>query len=112
MQELNFKAGTVVNLDNTLYRILDVNTKQILLIAMDIEKFDFQRIQTDCMMHMIETGKLVEAEYEEKQYCIETLTEAEMLLLGNRQSIIENMLTQMYPNWDELQHRKAKPEFL
>lgn len=111
MQELNFKAGTVVNLDNTLYRILDVNTKQILLIAMDIEKFDFQRIQTDCMMHMIETGKLVEAEYEEKQYCIETLTEAEMLLLGNRQSIIENMLTQMYPNWDELQHRKAKPEF-
>ena len=47
MQELNFKAGTVVNLDNTLYRILDVNTKQILLIAMDIEKFDFQRIQTD-----------------------------------------------------------------
>ena len=22
MQELNFKAGTVVNLDNTLYRIL------------------------------------------------------------------------------------------
>ena len=34
-----------------------MNTKQILLIAMDIEKFDFQRIQTDRMMHMIENER-------------------------------------------------------
>lgn len=108
MSNIELKINAVVKMDGGLYRIIDISSDSMLLINIELDRFDIQRIQLDCVYGMLEQKQIEEAGYSEPQFPIDKLTEHDRENLQTKQKIIEDMLMKLYPYWEDLQHNTSK----
>lgn len=105
---IRIQINMIVKLDDELYRVIDISKDSVLLINIEREYFDIQRILMDCFYNMLELKQIEKVDYEETKIPIDQLTEAEVEELGKKKMILENMLSQLYPDWEDLQRKTSK----
>lgn len=112
MMDIKLQINSVIKMDGSLYRIIDIAEDSVLLINIKKNSFDMQRIQLDCFYAMIEQRLINKIDYEEPQPPIERLTEKDKDDLYSRQKAIENTLVKLYPSWEDLQRKTTKQYLL
>ena len=108
MSNIELKINAVVKMDGCLYRIIDISSDSMLLINIELDRFDIQRVQLDCVYSMLEQKQIEEAGYSEPQFPVDKLTEYDLEKLQTKQKIIEDMLMKLYPYWEDLQRNTSK----
>ena len=63
MSNIELKINAVVKMDGCLYRIIDISSDSMLLINIELDRFDIQRVQLDCVYSMLEQKQIEEAGY-------------------------------------------------
>ena len=109
MVELKMQINTVVKMDGGLYRLVDTSADSVLLINVEKSSFDIQRIQLDCFYSMLGEKLIEKADYTELQFPIDRLKDMDKEELRIKQKAIENVLTNLYPCWEDLQAKTSKP---
>ena len=112
MMDIKLQINSVIKMDGSLYRIIDIAEDSVLLINIEKNSFDMQRIQLDCFYAMIEQRLINKIDYEEPHPPIERLTEEDKEELYNRKKAIENTLVKLYPSWEDLQRKTTKQYLL
>ena len=105
------KIGDRIVLFGKMYRILIKHRGLILMIEMNVDKMIFRWEHETVLSAFLNRGEAVIDTSEEKRYPIERLSDDEKASIQIIRNYIEGMLNDLYPAWDILASRKAKPEY-
>lgn len=110
--KVSVEAGNVYKSEGGLYRIICVNAQFIIMIQMETQKYNIQRIPLDYFANMVMKQEVVKVDYAETEFFPNKISEEEMKKVREKQACIEELLRGLYPNWELLQSRKTKPVVL
>ena len=108
--DINLKAGSFIKLDGGIFRILVFENDTVIIVQMDTEKINVITMSSFYFSMLLKNGKIESAEWEEDPIPVEKLTKEEIDEANSRAEAMERMLAALYPNWDLLSSKCAKPE--
>lgn len=108
--EKRFHIGDRIRVKGISYRILVIHQKVVLMIELDIDKMVFKTMHEAILEAFFNRDEAVIEEDKEQDYPAEKLTDIEKATIRMKRDLIDNMLEKLYPNWDVLASKKAKPE--
>lgn len=110
MGKLNeIHIGDIILLNNTTYRILDMNEKRVVLIQMGIRRLDIAYYSTNLFKDYLRNSEIQVVQVKENELPVEKLSEKDKEDVERKAACLEEMLQEMYPNWDRIQMRESKP---
>lgn len=108
--EYGIKLNSVVTMDQSLYRVIDIRTDSVLLINIQITKLDMVRLPLSFFYKMVNEEKIKAVEYQETNEPIELLTNEEIEILNKREKEVRAVLNSLYPSLEDLQRKTKKEE--
>lgn len=110
MEKNKIALNAVVRIEENVYRIIDIRKESVLLIDIEATSLKMQRIALDCFLLMQEKNALKFIEDSAFSEPVEKLSVEDMEIINQKEKLINDLLNEMYPYWEDLQSRKRKEE--